>query len=101
MPGSASAGPHPNREGVLARRRGVLIPVARVLFAGLGLTTACVAYAFSESPYSPDQPEPGSVEAIAAATTEPRFLSPWVAYVPESATVPSPSDYLGHIAGAP
>jgi len=49
----------------------------------------------------PDTPEPGSIEAIAAATTEERFSSPWVSYVPESATVPSPTDYLGHIVGAP
>ena len=48
-----------------------------------------------------DRPEPGSREAIAAATTEPRFLSPWVADVPDSATVPSPTKFLGHIAGAP
>jgi len=50
---------------------------------------------------TPDVPEAGSVEAIAAATTEPRFLSPWVAYVPESSTVPSPTEVLGHIVGAP
>ena len=43
------------------------------------------------APFAPDTPEPGSVEAIAAATTDPRFLSPWVAYVPASATVPSPA----------
>jgi hypothetical protein len=48
-----------------------------------------------------DTPEPGSREAIAAATTEPRFLSPWVAEVPDSATVPSPTKFLGHVAGAP
>jgi len=48
-----------------------------------------------------DVAEPGSAEAIAAATTEPRFLSPWVSSVPEHPTVPSPTDYLGHIAGAP
>jgi hypothetical protein len=65
------------------------------------VTTGLAALALADSPYAPDQPEPGSVEAIAAATTEPRFLSPWVAYVPESPTIPSPSDYLGHIAGAP
>ncbi len=47
-----------------------------------------------------DTPEPGSREAIAAATTEPRFLSPWVASVPASATVPSPTRFLGHIVGA-
>ena len=50
---------------------------------------------------NPDTPEPGSIEAIAAATTEERFSSPWVSYVPESATVPSPTDYLGHIVGTP
>ncbi len=49
---------------------------------------------------SPDQPEPGSVEAIAAFTTDPSFVNPWVASVPEGHTVPSPTDYLGRIAGA-
>lgn len=49
----------------------------------------------------PDTPEPGSAEAIAAATTEPRFLSPWVASVPFHPNVPSPTQYLGHIVGAP
>jgi hypothetical protein len=48
-----------------------------------------------------DTPEPGTRAAIAAATTEPRFLSPWVADLPQSATVPSPTAYLGHIVGAP
>jgi len=78
-----------------------VIPAARALFACLSITTALATFAGADSPYAPDQPEPGSVEAIAAATTEPRFLSPWVAYVPESAAIPSPTDYLGHIAGAP
>jgi hypothetical protein len=48
-----------------------------------------------------DTPEPGTRAAIAAATTEPRFLSPWVADLPRSATVPSPTAHLGHIVGAP
>ena len=50
---------------------------------------------------APDVAEPGSIEAIAAFTTEPRFLSPWVAYLPASDTVPSPTRYLGHLVGAP
>src|SRR6185312_2158363 len=50
---------------------------------------------------APDSPEAGSTEEIASATTEPRFLSPWVAYVPASATVPSPRTFLHRIAGAP
>ena len=51
---------------------------------------------------APDVAEPGSREAIAAATTEPRFLSPWVA-VPcrQSRTVPSPRKFFGRIMGAP
>ena len=53
------------------------------------------------NPYAPDTPEPGSVEAIARYTTEERFSSPWVAYVPESDSVPSPGDFLGHVVGAP
>jgi hypothetical protein len=48
-----------------------------------------------------DTPEPGYREAIAAATTEPRFLSPWVADLSDHPRIPSPKDYLGHIAGAP
>lgn len=50
---------------------------------------------------SPDSAEPGSVEAIAQFTTEPRFLSPWVAYVPASDSVPSPAGVLGYLVGAP
>ena len=41
------------------------------------------------------------MEGIARFTTEPRFLSPWVAYVPASDTVPSPTKRLGHLVGAP
>src|ERR1700736_4673396 len=50
---------------------------------------------------SPDVPEPGSVEAVAAATTDPHFVSPWVSYIPQSNTVPSPEKFLGRIMGAP
>jgi len=50
---------------------------------------------------APDAPEAGSVEAIAAATGDPRFLSPWVAYLPASASVPSPRAFFGRIMGAP
>jgi hypothetical protein len=71
----------------------VRAPLAGAL-AGLLLAGA------SPAPFAPDRPEPGSVEAIARFTTDPRFLSPWVAYVPASATVPSPSRWLGHVAGA-
>lgn len=50
---------------------------------------------------APDTAEPGSIEAIASSTTDPRFSSPWVAYVPEATGIPSPADYLGRIIGAP
>ena len=55
----------------------------------------------STNQYAPDVPEPGSVEAIAKATTDPHFLSPWVSYVPQSSTVVSPQKFLGRIPGAP
>ncbi|HSP05860.1 MAG TPA: M14 family zinc carboxypeptidase, partial [Acidobacteriota bacterium] len=55
---------------------------------------------FAQNAYAPDQAEPGSVEAIARNTTDPRYCSPWVAYVPASDHVPSPEKFLGHIAGA-
>ncbi len=73
----------------------------RTIAAICAATAAFTMSAAAEIPYGPDTPEPGSVAAIADATTDPKFLSPWVAYVPESADVPSPTDYLGHIAGAP
>ena len=50
---------------------------------------------------SPDVAEPGSAQAIAASTTEKDFLSPWVSYLPQSSTVPSPMAFLGRIPGAP
>src|SRR5213082_469606 len=47
-----------------------------------------------------DTPESGSVEEIARATTEERFLSPWVAYLPASASEVSPRAFLHRIPGA-
>ena len=55
----------------------------------------------AQSPTLSDVAEPGSIEDIAKATTEARFLSPWVAYLPASSTVPSPRAFLGRIPGAP
>ena len=49
---------------------------------------------------SVDTPEPGSAAEIAKATTEPRFLSPWVASLPASASVASPRAFLKRIPGA-
>ena len=51
-------------------------------------------------PVAPDTAEPGSVEEIAKATTEPRFMSPWVSYLPASASVTSPRQFLHRIPGA-
>ena len=53
------------------------------------------------APSAPDTAEPGSVEEIARDTTEARFLSPWVAYLPASASVVSPRAFLHRIPGAP
>ena len=54
----------------------------------------------AQSP-APDTAESGSVEEIAQATTEARFLSPWVAYLPASAQAVSPRTFLHRIPGAP
>jgi Zinc carboxypeptidase len=51
---------------------------------------------------APDTAEPGSIEEIARATTEARFLSPWVSYLPASSGgVVSPRSFLHRIPGAP
>jgi len=50
--------------------------------------------------YAQDTPEPGSADEIARATTEPQFLSPWVASLPASTSVPSPRTFLKRIPGA-
>jgi Zinc carboxypeptidase len=55
----------------------------------------------STNPYAPDTPETGSVEAVTKYTTDPKFLSSWVAYVPASASVTSPTKYLKRLVGTP
>jgi hypothetical protein len=50
---------------------------------------------------APDAPEPGSSRRIAELTSDSRYLSPWVSYVPDSMTVPSPKKFLGRIIGEP
>jgi hypothetical protein len=75
--------------------------MVRWLAAIAGLLATMAAAAFSTDMIAPDTPEPGSVEAIAKATGDPRFLSPWVAYLPQSKGVPSPLAFFGRIMGAP
>lgn len=83
----------------------VLLLGAAVLF-GVAATIAVDAGPRAQNqfpipnPYAPDTPEPGSVEAIAKFTTEARFGNPWVAYIPHSDTVVSPTKYLGRVVGA-
>jgi hypothetical protein len=72
----------------------------RLILSLLAVLCAGAAVA-AETAAAPDSAEPGSVEEIAAATTEARFLSPWVAYLPASSTVPSPRRFFGRISGAP
>jgi hypothetical protein len=55
-------------------------------------------FAFAQGP---DTPEPGSSEAIVAATTDPHYISPWVSFIPQSSTVPSPEKFFGRIMGSP
>ena len=70
--------------------RGLVLPALAIFFL-----------AASPNPFAPDTPELGSVERIAQLTTDSRYLSPWVAYVPDSKIVPSPKKYLGRIMERP
>src|ERR1700722_7738382 len=72
----------------------------RALVKILWLALLTILLSFTTIAQSPDIPEPGSVEAIAAATTDPHYVSPWVSYIPQSPTVPSPEKFLGRILGA-
>jgi hypothetical protein len=78
---------------VLVRARNPLALIALSLF--------CPVFLAAQQIEAPDTPEAGSSEDIAAATTDDGFLSPWVSYVPASASVPSPRAFLQRIAGAP
>lgn len=71
--------------------------------AGIVLWIALNGMAGAQAPNTrqPDVPEQGASAAIAAATTDPHYISPWVSYIPESRTVPSPEKFLGRIMGAP
>ena len=89
---AAAAPPGPNDHGPKAGPRSVAQAAAPAVQSA--------AQAPAKNPYAPDTAEPGSVEAIAKFTTEPRFGNPWVAYLPDSATVPSPAECLGHAVGA-
>jgi Zinc carboxypeptidase len=77
---------------VISRTRKLLIALSLLVL---------VPQALSAQQASPDTPEAGSVEEIARDTTETRFLSPWVSYLPASATVVSPRTFLHRIPGAP
>ncbi len=74
--------------------------MTKILLLLSSLLAAFSAYAEALDP-APDKAEAGSIEAIAAFTSESRFASPWVSYVPESAAVPSPTDFLGYLVGTP
>jgi hypothetical protein len=75
----------------------MLIRVLSLILLSLSFT----AILHAQSSPSLDTPESGSIEDIAKATTAPQFLSPWVSYLPASASVPSPRAFLGRIPGAP
>ena len=68
--------------------------------AALISTLAATAFSSTDTA-APDIAEPGSVEAIAKASGDPRFLSPWVSYLPQVKGVPSPLAFFGRIMGAP
>ena len=72
----------------------------RVLISFLLIVVSASALV-AQASKSSDAPEPGSIEEISKATTAPNFLSSWVSYLPDSASVPSPRKFYGRIMGAP
>jgi hypothetical protein len=72
----------------------------RSSFLFLALSILAIS-SHAQNVFTPDTPEPGSIDEISKATTELRFLSPWVSYLPASSTVPSPRAFFGRIMGAP
>jgi Zinc carboxypeptidase len=83
-----------NSSSFLARLKSCAMFIVLLSAAVQGQSTAT-------NPYAPDTAEAGSVEAISKYTTDPKFLSSWVAYVPASASVPSPTKFLGRLVGTP
>jgi hypothetical protein len=73
----------------------------RFRMAALFLACAWMAQARAQPPAGPDPIDQEASREIAAATTEPRFSSPWVSYLPASNGVPSPRAFLHRIPGAP
>ena len=57
--------------------------MSRSPWPALSVTLALLLTAPEVLAQSPDKAEPGSVEAIKAATTEARFITPWVSYIPD------------------
>jgi len=88
-----TAGGQSMRRGWAAGGRWLILLLLLQAFAGMVQA--------SDNRFAPDVAEPGSVEAIAKATGDSRFLSPWVAYLPQSATVPTPAAFFGRIMAAP
>jgi hypothetical protein len=97
--------PAASPRGARPGARPTLAVLALALAAG-GFVAPVQAQPLAESPappadaWSPDVPEPGSVEAIRRHTTDAKYLPESVAYVPDSPTVPSPAEVLGHVSGA-
>ena len=58
--------------------------MARFLIFLLGVVQIVSSALSAQTGTAPDTPEPGSVEAIAAATGDKRFLSPWVSSLPSA-----------------
>ena len=80
--------------------RAIAYVLSSVLFVAV---YACSALAQEgvETRRGPDALDVESARLIAEYTTDPQFLTEWVDHIPESATVPSPRDYLGYVIGTP
>jgi len=76
-----------------------LYTVAALALLCAGATAQSAKAAFARDPKQPI--DPFYTDKIRRYTTDPSFLSPLVATLPASKTVPTPEKVLGDVAGAP
>jgi hypothetical protein len=79
--------------------KSALIALSTLLYAAAPLLAQELNSNFARDPGQPiDQ---SYTDRIRKYTTDPRFLSPLVEYLPASKTVPTPAKVLGDVSGAP
>src|ERR1700724_2762856 len=91
---------HAARRDAIMRKTSLVLLTALALLPRILWAQSVGTQSVAAPSVAADSAEPGSAEEIARVTTEPRFLSPWVAYLPASANAVSPRAFLHRLPGA-